>query len=169
MGERREGVTDDQAAARQLAAQAHIVVRVSGREPWREAVLWLSRGRYGRRVGWPRVPRVDAPWADTISGERPGWRQRTANLHGQEAFAVDYQICRRCQLGWVEQPYTMEPYQRCGLASAGLAALRADHPGLSWHTLGGHFRSSQPFWAAAGTQVPGGYRQRDTCPHITQG
>ncbi|MCK9921167.1 hypothetical protein MXD61_04465 [Frankia sp. AgPm24] len=55
------------------------------------------------------------------------------------------------------------------MASAGLAALRADHPGLSWHTLGGHARSSQPFWAAVSTDVPGGYEQRDVCPHVTTG
>jgi hypothetical protein len=84
-------------------------------------------------------------------------------------FAVDYQICRRCRRGWVEQPYTVERYQRCGLASAGLAALRADHPGLSWHTLGGHRHASRPFWAAAGTGVPGGYQQRDVCAHVTTG
>jgi hypothetical protein len=95
----------------------------SGREPWRDAVGWLSRGRYGRRTGWPRVPRLGTPWQDTISGERRGWRQRAAYLDGHEVFAVDYQVCRRCRLGWVEQPYTVERYQRCGLASAGLAAL----------------------------------------------
>jgi hypothetical protein len=53
-----------------------------------------------------------------------------------------------CKLGWVESPYTPPQYQRCGLASAGLAALRREHPRLSWHTLGGHFRASPPFWAA---------------------
>ncbi|OHV29469.1 hypothetical protein CC117_29095 [Parafrankia colletiae] len=67
----------------------------------------------------------------------------------------------------MEQPYTLEPYQRCGLASLGLAALRAEYPGLSWHTLGGHFRSSQPFWAAIGANVPGGYEQRGVCSHVT--
>jgi hypothetical protein len=126
-------------------------------------------GRYGRRTGWPRVPRLGTPWQDTISGERRSWRQRAAYLDGHEVFGVDYQICRRCRLGWIEQPYTVEKYQRCGLASAGLAALRADHPDLTWHTLGGHFRSSQPFWAAAGADVPGGYMQREVCPHVTTG
>ncbi|PMR58809.1 hypothetical protein C1A38_22845 [Verrucosispora sp. ts21] len=53
-----------------------------------------------------------------------------------------------------------------GLASAGLAALRAERPGLSWHTFGGHFRSSQPFWAAVRADVPSGYHQRRTCPHL---
>lgn len=100
---------------------------------------------------------------------RVGTGKRAANLNGQQAFAVDYQICRRCRLGWVEQPYTMEKYQRCGLASAGLAALRADHPSLSWHTLGSHARSSHPFWAAVGTDVPGGYEQRGGCRHVTTG
>ncbi|ORT96497.1 hypothetical protein UK99_09025 [Frankia casuarinae] len=63
----------------------------------------------------------------------------------------------------------MEKYHRCGLASAGLAALRADHPGLSRHTLGGHARSSELFWAAVGIDVPGGYQQRGVCPHVTTG
>jgi hypothetical protein len=80
-------------------------------------------------------------------------------------FAVDYLICRRCWLGWVEQPHTDPQYQRCGLASAGLAALRADHPGLSWHTLGGHFSDSRPFWTAVGPGVPGGSQQRQFCAH----
>ncbi|MBQ1076819.1 hypothetical protein KBX06_27260 [Micromonospora sp. C31] len=66
----------------------------------------------------------------------------------------------------MEQPYTHPRYQRCGLASAGLTALRVEHPGLSWHTLGGHFRSSQPFWAAVRADVPGGYHQRGTCLHL---
>jgi hypothetical protein len=105
------------------------------------------------------------PWQDTISAERIGWRQRAANLYDECAFAVDYQICRRCQLGWVEQPYTLPRYQRCGLATAGLAAMRTEHPGLAWHTLGGHFRSSQVFWTAVGADVPGGYQQRPLCQH----
>jgi hypothetical protein len=81
-------------------------------------------------------------------------------------FAVDYQICRHCQLGWVEQPYTDPPYQRCGLASAGLAALRAEHPDLGWHTLGGHFPDSQAFWTTVGTGVPGSYHS-DNSAHIS--
>lgn len=160
---------DDIAAAQHLASQAHKVRRASGREPWRELIRWLSRGRYGQRHGWPEVPQLNAPWQDTLSAERHGWRQRAANLHGEEAFAVDYEICRRCRLGWVEQPFTLPRYQRCGLASAGLAALRAEHPGLAGHTLGGHFDDSEPFWTAAGTGVPGGYQQRDVCLHITAG
>ncbi|RQW98160.1 hypothetical protein DLJ59_27745 [Micromonospora inaquosa] len=72
-------------------------------------------------------------------------------------------------MGWVEQPYTHPQYQRHGLASAGLATLRAEHPGLAWHTLGGHFRSSQPFWEAVGADVSGSYQQRGTCPHLTRG
>jgi hypothetical protein len=164
-----EADDDGLVAARRLAGQAHLVGRRSGRQPTRDLVRWLSRGRYGRHLGWPQVPRLSTPWQDTISAERPGWRQRAANLDGDDAFAVDYQICRRCRLGWVEQPYTLPQYQRCGLASAGLAALRAEHPDLSWHTLGGHFRDSEPFWTAAGKGVPGGYQQRDACTHLTTG
>jgi len=93
----------------------------------------------GRRYGWPFIPNLGTPWQDTISAERSGWRQRSAWLKDSLVFAVAYQVCRRCQLGWVEQPYTEPQYRRIGLAAAGLAALRDDHPGLGWHTLGGHF------------------------------
>ncbi|MEV4123161.1 hypothetical protein [Micromonospora sp. NPDC049645] len=153
-------------AVRQLVARASEVGRVSGRQPWREVVVWLTRGRWGRRAGWPVVPVLTKPWQDTISAERHGWRTRAANLDDDFAFAVDYRICHRCRIGWVEQPYTHPRYRRHGLASAGFAALRAEHAGLSWHTLGGHFRSSQPFWATVGAGVPGGYHQRGPCPHL---
>ncbi|WP_244236270.1 hypothetical protein [Micromonospora inaquosa] len=156
-------------AVRQLVAEVGTVGRVSGREPWRELALWVTRGRWGRRTGWPVVPTLTTPWQDTVSAERHGWRTRAANLHGDFAFAVDYRVCRRCRIGWVEQPYTHPQYQRHGLASAGLATLRAEHPGLAWHTLGGHFRSSQPFWEAVGADVSGSYQQRGTCPHLTRG
>jgi hypothetical protein len=52
------------------------------------------------------------------------------------------------------------------LASAGLAALHAEHRGFSWHTLGCHFRDSEPFWTTVGADVPGGYHQRELCPHL---
>jgi hypothetical protein len=119
-------------------------------------------------MGWT-VIRLDAPWQDTPSSERPGWRERAANLASDVAFAVDYTVCARCGLGWVAQPSTMKRYQRCGLATAALEALRNEHPSLSWHTLGGHFQDSRPFWTAVGTGVPGSYQQRDTCPHIPKG
>ncbi|MFF5115018.1 hypothetical protein [Streptosporangium sp. NPDC000509] len=162
-------IDDNRNAALELAGQAHEVGRISGREPWREVLQWISGRRLGRRRGWPVVPRLDTPWQDTVSPERDGWRMRAANLNGNSVFAVDYRICSRCHLGWVEHPYTEPPYERCGLASAGLAALRAEHPDLAWHTLGGHFRESRPFWAAVGADVPGGYQQRALCPHVTAG
>ncbi|MCG5214721.1 hypothetical protein [Streptosporangium sp. KLBMP 9127] len=163
-------IDDDRRAALRLAGQTHEVGRASGREPWREVLQWLTRGRLGRRNGWPVIPLLDTPWQDTISAERTGWRRRAANLDGEFAFAVDYQICRRCGLGWVEHPYTLPRYQRYGLATAGLAALRAENPGLGgWHTLGGHFAESRPFWAAVGTGIPGGYQQRPLCPHVNAG
>ncbi|MFH9794068.1 hypothetical protein [Streptomyces virginiae] len=115
------------------------------------------------------MPELSTPWQDTISPERTGWRQRAANLDGEFAFSVDYQTCRRCRLGWVEQPYTMPEYERCGLASAGLAALRTEHPDTAWHTLGSHLTESKAFWAAVGTDVLGAYQQRLPCPHISGG
>lgn len=159
---------DDIQAARLLAGRTHEVGRVSGRKPWRAFLRRISGGRWGQQRGWPVVPRLDTPWQDTISGERTGWRQREANFDGEPVFGVDYLICRHCLLGWVEQPHTDPAYQRCGLASAGLAALRADNPGLAWHTLGGHFRDSEPFWASVGADVPGGYQQRKLCPHVAR-
>ena len=64
--------TDDARDARRLAAQAHQVGRVSRRQPWREALRWISRGRLGRRTGWPSRPQVDTPWRDTVSAEWSG-------------------------------------------------------------------------------------------------
>ncbi|MBW0115665.1 hypothetical protein I4J48_10410 [Pseudonocardia sp. KRD-169] len=69
----------------------------------------------------------------------------------------------------MEQPYTTPEYQRCGLAAAGLAALRAEHPGFAWHTLGGHLADSRAFWAAVGAGVEGGYQQRYVCVHVSPG
>ncbi|MEU1673843.1 hypothetical protein ABZ752_17680 [Streptomyces roseifaciens] len=162
-------LNDDRQAAIRLANQAHAVGHASQGEPWRKTLQWISGGRLGQRKGRPDIPELGTPWQDTVSDERLGWRQRAANLNGDFAFAVDYQICRRCGLGWVEQPYTQPQYQRCGLATAGLAALRAEYPGLEWHTLGSHFADSRDFWAAVGAKVAGGYQQRPVCPHITAG
>ncbi|TMR22130.1 hypothetical protein ETD85_49875 [Nonomuraea zeae] len=50
------------------------------------------------------------------------------------------------------------------LARTALAVLRFDYPGLSWHTLGGHFREAEPFWEAVAAEVPGGYRRRRPPP-----
>ncbi|SPL88400.1 unnamed protein product [[Actinomadura] parvosata subsp. kistnae] len=157
-------------AALRLAGQAHVVGRDPDTEPWRVLIQWIRWWLSGWRRGWPVAAVRDALWQDMVSGERSGgWRTRAAVLGREHAFAVDYHLCRRCRLGWVERPHTMPEYQRCGLASAALAQLRAEHPGLFWHMLGGHFRESRPFWAAVGAGVPGGYQQREVCPHITNG
>lgn len=156
-------------AARVLAGLAATEVgRAPGGETARSPLRWLRRG-WARRQGWPDVPELDTPWRDTWSANRPGWRERAAYLDGEEVFAVDYQVCRRCGLGWVEEPYTHPDYERCGLASAALAALRSEHPGLEWHTFGGHFRDTEPFWSAVGADVNGGYIKREICPHRTAG
>lgn len=157
---------EDRWAARVLAAQAASQVgRAPGREPVRATLKWVTRGRLGRQQGWSVDPVLGTPWQDTMSAERAGWRERAAYLNGSLVFAVDYQTCRRCGLGWVEQPYTVPQYQRCGLATAGLAALRGEQPGLEWHTLGGHFRDSEAFWSVVGAGVVGGYQKRGMCPH----
>ena len=153
-------MSGDAQAARNLARQARTVHRVSGLGSWRAALRWIS----GAMLDRPQEAAVASGWWDTASQERPGWRERAAHLDDQPVFAVDYQPCRRCRLAWVEQPYTDPRYQRGGLARAGLAALRTEHPGLSWHTLGNHLTESQAFWAAVGADAPGGYSQR----HQTQ-
>ncbi|GAB2606408.1 hypothetical protein GCM10027168_44100 [Streptomyces capparidis] len=158
------------AAARWLAGRTHEVRRVDGGWWRRELLRRVSRGRLGQRKDWPRIPRLASPWQDTVAVERDGWRLRAANLEGEDhVFSVEYRVCRRCRLGWVEQPWTPEPYRRCGLASAGLVALRREYPGLSWHTLGGHSHDSRGFWTAVGAGVPGGYQQREVCPHVPSG
>jgi hypothetical protein len=45
----------------------------------------------------------------------------------------------------------------------------AEHPDLAWHTLGGHFTESRPFWVAVGTDVEGSYQQRGVCRHVSSG
>lgn len=110
-------------------------------------------------------------WEDSASYERPGWTARSAYVAGfdEPVFEVDVQVCHACEIGWVEQPYTPPQFQRRGLATAGLASLRRDHPGArSWHTLGGHLSDSRRLWAVAGADVPGGYLPRDLCPHVQQ-
>lgn len=156
---------DHKQAAKLLAGRADEVGRASGAEPWLAVLRRISRGRLGQRKGWVQVPELGTPWQDTVCAERTGWRTRAANLDDEFVFAVDYQVCRHCRLGWVEQPHTLPDYQGSGLASAGLAALRTEHPGLSWHTLGGHLTESRAFWLSVGTGVPGEYEQLPLCRH----
>ncbi|MFJ3827808.1 hypothetical protein ACIPWI_07535 [Streptomyces sp. NPDC090046] len=102
---------------------------------------------------------LDTPWQDAPSPLRSGWRERAANLDGECVFSIDYRVCSQCQLAWVEEPYTVPEYQGCGLASAGLTALRDEYGDVSSHTLGGHLRDAEAFWIAVGCGVPGGYRK----------
>jgi len=164
----------DDAIAKLIASTGQ-VGRASGRQPWHDFLRRLTGGRWPARQ-WPVVPRLATPWQDTVSAERPGWRMRAANLRAGDGaerdefvFAVDYELCGRCRIGWVEQPHTLEPFRRRGLAAAGLAALRTENPGYRWHTLGGHIDGSPAFWDTIGTDIPGGYRQRGVCEHITAG
>lgn len=125
---------------------------VSRTTPFRRVGV-LSGGRWGWRPGGWTVIRLDAPWQDTPSSERPGWRERAANLDGDIAFAVDYLVCARCGFGWVEGSYTMGKCQRCGLAAAGLEALRLEYAGSSR----AHERSRRPAWdqpRGCGEQMP---------------
>ncbi|NJC70830.1 hypothetical protein HC031_14050 [Planosporangium thailandense] len=158
-------------AIRTLVAQAQTHVgRKAGRTPVRSALYQLTRGRIDKRprptVG--ELPRLGTPWQDTVSGRYFGWRCRQASLNGEFAFAVEYVICRKCSLGWVDKPYAVEKYQRNGIASAALRALRIENRELAWHTGSGHMRDSRPFWRAVGDSVPGGYEHRVFCEHVAR-
>lgn len=155
-------------AARNLAAVTDQVgFAQRGGQRHRALLRKVSGGRLGRRRRPPEVTTLTTPWQDTASWERSDdWRTRSANLDGDEAFGVDYCVCRRCQRAWVEQPHTLPAYRRCGLASAALAQLRAEHPGFAWHTLGGHEHDARSFWNAAGEGIPGSYRQAALCKHV---
>lgn len=153
----------------QLAGQADQVRRAIGGDWWIMLLRRLSHRRLGRRRDWPRIRDLGSPWQDNIAVERTGWRSRAAWLDGDQVFTVDYRVCQRCRTGWVEGPSTDEPLRRCGLAAAGLGALRTEYPGLTWYTLGGHFVQSRPFWATVGRGVPGGYQQSPLCPHVEAG
>lgn len=123
---------EERHAARALAPQARNVTWAADGTPWQRFLRASSGGRSGRQpIGWT-VIRLDAPWQDTPSSERSGWRERVANLADDIAFAVDYTVCTACRLGWVEWPYTMEKYQRCELATAALEAPRLECPGIPW-------------------------------------
>ncbi|MFE5517908.1 hypothetical protein ACFQ9Q_09285 [Streptomyces virginiae] len=155
-------------AARLLAGQAHDVGRADLQEPARGLLQRLSRGLLGWREE-PHHAELDTPWQDAPSPLRSGWRERAANLNGEDVFSVDYWVCSECRLAWVEEPYTTPEYQGCGLASAGLAALRDEFGNVSWHTLGGHLRDAKAFWIAVGSGVAGGYQKRELCPHVDLG
>jgi hypothetical protein len=161
------GMTGDEdviAAARDLAGRAHEVGHIH--ERWRELLQAVSRRRLGRRRAGSSSYEVNSPWQDTPSPLRSDWRERAANLHGDQVFAVDYFVCGRCRIGWVEEPYTPPQYERCGLAAAGLAQLRDEHPGVVWHTLGGHLSEARAFWASVSADVPGGYTKARLCEHV---
>ncbi|MDG4835314.1 hypothetical protein O7631_02145 [Micromonospora sp. WMMD967] len=66
----------------------------------------------------------------------------------------------------MDKPYTAEEYQRKGLASAALRALREENSGMTWSTGSGHMSDAKAFWIAVGTGVPGEYKQRELCEHI---
>lgn len=161
-------MAEREAAIRSLAQRAddvHWVRKRPGKSTWRERLRrWVN----------PEVYRPDEdaappkPWVDRPAGayEREGWRIRTAYFEPDVAFEVEYVVCEVCDIGWVESPYTSEGYERCGLASAALRSLRRTYPGLRWHTGGGHFRASEPFWASVSVGVPGGYTQRERCEHV---
>jgi hypothetical protein len=138
------------------------------RTPFQTVLNWLSKGRLGHAQWHPEVAEgLSTPWRDTPAYGRPQWRERAAYLGEEEVFAVDYIVCARCSTGWVEAPYTHDDYTRCGLATAGLAAIRSDYPQFTWHTAGGHFRDSEAFWSANGHDVPGAYEQRPRCAHLS--
>jgi hypothetical protein len=158
---------EDLKSARMLAEVAHVgVVRLRGENPGARSITERTKSRlWGlleQRLG---IEQPTAGWLDAWSRNRPSWRVRAARLHDDEIFGVDYNICRRCGLAWVEEPATSEAYRRCGLAKAAFAALCAEHPSMRWHTLGGHLSEAIPFWEVVAVGVPGGYAKYPICRH----
>ncbi|MCA2218042.1 hypothetical protein [Jidongwangia harbinensis] len=164
-------VTDLEQDLRRLREQARTDIgRWSSRTPIRSAVYHLTRGRIDQRPRYNviQLPTLPTPWQDTDSGRHFGWRYRQANLYGELAFVVEYIICPHCGIGWADRPYTVQEFQRNGLAAAGLEALRAEHPAVAWYTGSGHMNDAKAFWAAVGDGVPGGYRPGDLCRHVAR-
>lgn len=138
----------------QLTDHLHWVREWPDRPTWRDRLhrwAYPESYRFDPNGGPPR------PWIDRPAGhyERTGWRIRAAYFGSELAFEVEYVVCDQCEIGWVESPYSSEGYKRCGLASAALRSLRSAYPGLHWHTGGGHFRESEPFWDSVGMDIPG--------------
>jgi len=154
-----------------IRAVAHLADHVHWMREWPDKPTWRDRLRrymYPEfyRVAWKATP--PRPWVDRPAGafERTGWRIRAAYLGSDLAFEVEYVVCDLCVTGWVESPHSYEGYTRCGLASAALRSLRRAFPGVHWHTGGGHFRESEPFWDSVSANVLGGYTQRKRCHHV---
>ncbi|MHB6912778.1 hypothetical protein [Streptomyces sp. DB-54] len=158
-----EAETSARAVAR-LADHVHWVREWPDKPTWRHR---FHRWAYPESYRFDRTAIPPKPWIDRPAGyfERTGWRIRAAYVDTNLAFEVEYVICGLCETGWVESPYTSEGYKRCGLATAGLRSLRSAYPGVEWHTAGGHFRESEPFWESVGVSVPGGYTWQKKCDH----
>ncbi len=161
---------EEREAARALATQARNVTWAADGTPWQRFLRAISGGRWGRQPSGWTVIRLDAPWQDTSSSERPGWRERAANLAGDVAFAVDYTVCAACRIGWVEWPYTMEKYQRCGLATAGLEASSTPAcPGTPWAATSRTPAPSGLLSAQACQEAISSARHAHTCPRDEPG
>jgi hypothetical protein len=109
-------VLDEQrtAAIRRLIDRDAEVGRVPECAPkpwWADLPTHLTREGRAEGRDRPVTPIRDAPWRDTTSVERPGWRTRAVYLDGEDepVTEVDYQTRSTCHVGWVEQPYTPPP------------------------------------------------------------
>lgn len=110
----------------------------------------MSRARI-RRGGTPGQPTAPAG----ASGRRTLTVRRCSPSITRSAAAADW-------AGWRSRTpsrTTSGPARRGGPRSP---AQRAS--GLEWHTLGGHFRDTEPFWSAVGAEVDGGYTQAEHLP-----
>jgi hypothetical protein len=121
--------SDQETAVELLIARATTDVGSASAGPVVRALRrWVSCLRSGRERTLMGRAGVGTRWQDVSSYERPGWRARGAYVAGssEPVFEIDYEVCQRCGIGWVEQPYTLPAFQRRGLASAGLASLPPD-------------------------------------------
>lgn len=150
----------------ELADHVHWVREWPTKPSWRDRI---------HRYFHPEAYRFDVaatppkPWIDRPADpyEKEGWRIRAAYVGSNLVFEVSYVTCHECALGWVDWPYSHPGYERHGLASSSLGALRRAYPGLEWHTGSGHFRDTQAFWIAVGADVSGKYSPQERCPHVT--
>jgi hypothetical protein len=94
----------------QLADHVHWVREWPDKPTWRD---WIRRWAYPEFYCFDRPAAPPRSWLDRPAGhyERTGWRIRAAYVGSDLAFEVEYVVCDRCEIGWVESPYSYEGYK----------------------------------------------------------
>jgi hypothetical protein len=79
----------------------------------------------------------------------PDYQQITFVMDGHDVGRLVFQVCHVCRTGYVANVSVDEPYQDRGIASRGLAALRAATPDYRWATSSQR-RDARTFWQLTG-------------------